>query len=112
MVDEWPLSQLRPTIADPPASASGSSGEGRAVDEVNEDLHPVESSSNENEDEDEERAGEQMDVDDPPEPSKRLRRKAKSRAIGKHRLHTDSTHFHEIDLVAKEPRRRAPKRGK
>ena len=88
MVDEWPLSQLRPTITDPPASASGSSGDGRAMDQVNEDLHPVESSSNNNadedEDEDEEREGEQMDVDNPPEPSKRPRRKTKGRVIGKH----------------------------
>ena len=53
VVDEWPLSQLRPTIADPPASASGSSGDGRAMDQVNEDLHHVESSSNDREDEDE-----------------------------------------------------------
>ena len=76
------------------------------MDQVNEDLHPVESSSNDREDEDEDdgREGEQMDVDDPPEPSKRPRRKTKGCVIGKHCLRTDSTSFHEFDLVPREAR--------
>ena len=92
MVDEWPLSQLRPTNAEPPRSVSPPISDNGTNEAVLEVRHAEETSSNNNGEEEIE--GEQMDVDDLLEPmGRRLRRKPTNRMIGRHQMRADSTYF-------------------